>query len=342
LTYALHKPARHVYARNQTIVGDKDDQWQADLAIMSNIANENDHNQYILTCVDVLSRYAWAVPVRTKSAHDMLAAMKQLFKQAAPRKPKRLQTDKGREFYNSDVKDFLSARGVHLFSSESDNKAALVERFNRTLKTMLYRYFTAWNTRRWVNILQDAVYAYNHRTNRTIGCPPADVETDADVNRVWKRVYYDSKEARLRRADEQRRTKRRMEDHAKDDRVRLSRWKGEFEKGYMPNWGREHYVVTATSAPQRGVQRRPVYKIADEQGEEIKGVCYPEELQRVPPGNVRDVLEVDRVIKKRRTAQGTSETLVKFRGWPDKFNRWLTDQELERHTSAPRDQQQSG
>jgi hypothetical protein len=89
--------------RNQALVAHIDAQWQADLADMSKISKENDVYTFLLTCVDVLGRYAWVIPVRSKSAAHMLAAMQQLFKQAAPRKPIRLQTDKGKEFYNVPV-----------------------------------------------------------------------------------------------------------------------------------------------------------------------------------------------------------------------------------------------
>ena len=79
VTYQLHKPARKTFVHNQTIVAHRDDQWQADLAVMSNLSHENKGYRYILTCIDVLSRYAWAVPVKTKGAKDMLTAMKLLF-----------------------------------------------------------------------------------------------------------------------------------------------------------------------------------------------------------------------------------------------------------------------
>ena len=78
LTYQLHKPVRHKFTRNQTKVARRDEQWQADLADMTQVTEDNDGNQYILTCIDVLSRYAWAIPVKSKSAPDMLAAMKKL------------------------------------------------------------------------------------------------------------------------------------------------------------------------------------------------------------------------------------------------------------------------
>jgi transposase InsO family protein len=165
------------------------------LADMSNISEENDGYTFLLTCVDVLSRYAWVIPVRSKSAAHMLTAMRQLFKQAAPRKPIHLQTDKGKEFYSAAVRRFLREQGVELFSTNSDNKAAIVERLNGTLKARIYKHFTAWNTRRYVDVLAGMVYSYNHSRHRTMGRKPADVVTQEDGDAVWRRVYYDSKKA---------------------------------------------------------------------------------------------------------------------------------------------------
>jgi hypothetical protein len=107
VTYQLHKPSRKKFIHDQTIVGHRDEQWQADLAGMSNLAHENEGYRYILTCIDVLSRYAWAVPVKTKGAKHMLTAVRLLFDEAWPRKPQRLQTDRNVEFYNGDVREFL-------------------------------------------------------------------------------------------------------------------------------------------------------------------------------------------------------------------------------------------
>ena len=222
-----------------------------------------------------------------------------------------------------------------MFSSESDHKAALVERFNRTIKDLLYRYFTSHNTKRWIDILQDKVYAYNHRENRTIGCAPSDVQTKDDERRIWKRVYYDSKEARLRLGNNAR--YRLQAKISNDEQVLLSRWKGHFDKGYAPNWSRERYVVKAVEPRQRGVRRRPLYKIVDLQGETIKGSVYPEELQPVPQ-NVPQVVQIESVLRKKRN-KGVNETLVKFLGWPTKFNRWLTDAALEQFNKSPFEQQ---
>jgi transposase InsO family protein len=332
VTYQLHKPARKKFIHNQTIVGHRDEQWQADLAVMDNLAHENKGYRYILTCIDVLSRYAWAVPVHTKSAKDMLKAMKMLFEEAWPRKPQRLQTDRGLEFYNGEVRAFLKEQNVELFSTNSPYKCALVERFNRTLKTMLYKYFTAYKTKKWYDVLDNMVTAYNQRPNRTIGVPPATVLTEEDDRRVWRRVYYDSKEAQLHRADQRQANADNVA--SAGDTVRISLTKGHFDKGYIPNWGRQHMVVKEVVPSRRGGHPRPVYKLADTQGDSINGQYYREEVQYVPD-RLRNTLEVERILRRRAAEDGQTETLVKFKGWPDKFNRWLTDEELTIYKEAP-------
>jgi transposase InsO family protein len=327
-TYQLHKPARHTFVRNQTVVAHIDEQWQADLADMTNISSENNGYTFLLTCIDILSRYAWVVPVRSKSAPHMLSAMRQLFKQASPRKPARLQTDKGREFYNAPVRRFLSEQGVELFSTNSDHKAAVVERFNRTLKHRIYKHFTASNTRRYLDVLPDIVRSYNDSYHRTIGQRPKAVTTTADEKRVWRRVYYDSRK---------RGSKKSVQLPAAGDRVRLSRWKGTFEKGYVPNWSREHYEVVGMRPQRRGGMPRPVYKLKDMLGEDIEGACYPEEIQHVPEAAAR-VIEVERILRQQRHGNQV-KYLVKFKGWPYKFNRWLTKTELRQYQKPLREQQ---
>ena len=98
--YTLHKPARRHYIRNKVYVAGIDAQWQADLADMQGIARQNDGMRYILTVIDVFSMFAWAVPVKSKDAGSVADGFSQVLRLASPRKPKRLQTDKGKEFFH--------------------------------------------------------------------------------------------------------------------------------------------------------------------------------------------------------------------------------------------------
>ena len=121
--YTLHKPARRKYLRNRTYVAGIDAQWQADLADMQGLAKQNDGMRYILTVIDVFSKFAWSEPVRSKDANAVADALTQVLQQARPRLPKRLQTDKGKEFFNSTFAALMRRHGISHFASESDQKA---------------------------------------------------------------------------------------------------------------------------------------------------------------------------------------------------------------------------
>jgi IS30 family transposase len=121
-------------SRRKTFAKGIDDLFQADLADMRNLASSNDGNSYILTCVDVFSRYAFAVPVKDKRGSAVAAAFEKIF---AQRVPNMLQTDCSTEFYNVQVQELFKKNGVRYYSSLNDDiKAALVERFNRTSRLL--------------------------------------------------------------------------------------------------------------------------------------------------------------------------------------------------------------
>ena len=104
---------------------------------MVGLTRDNDRYRYILTVIDVFSKSAWAVSVRNKDGATVTAAFSDILSHAAPRRPERLQTDKGKEFFNAEFSKLMNDRGINHFATESDQKAAVVERFNRTIKTRL-------------------------------------------------------------------------------------------------------------------------------------------------------------------------------------------------------------
>ena len=134
--YTLHRPARKTFRRNRVFVNGLDQQWQADLADVQTLSRWNRGYKYLLTCIDVLSKYAWVVPLKTKTGSSLVAAFKR-------RKPEVLQTDAGTEFKNRPFQTFLKSHNVRHFVTYNETKAQIVERFNRTLKGLLYRNFTS-------------------------------------------------------------------------------------------------------------------------------------------------------------------------------------------------------
>ena len=77
------------------------------------------------------------------------------------------QFNDGKEFYNVGVKALLGGHGIKYFSIKSDKKAAVVERFNRTLKTAMWKYFCSKRTYKWVDVIADLVYNYNNTKHST-------------------------------------------------------------------------------------------------------------------------------------------------------------------------------
>ena len=208
----------------------------------------------------------------------------------------------------------MTTNGIHHFASKSDQKAAVVERFNRTLKTRKWTYLSAKQTTKWVDALPAIVNSYNRSYNRSIGMAPNKV-TNEDEYQIWTRLYGDS-DTYLKRY-------RKVEDGAK---VRISRVKGVFDKGYIPNWSREQSTVPSivSQADKKGRNSRPVYTLKDDSGEELRGKWYHEEIQQIRDNDY----EVERVLKRRTAADGTRKLFVKWRDYPAKYNSWISEQDL--------------
>ena len=122
---------------------------------MGKYASKNKGYRWILTAVEILSRYAFTVPVYRKDTKNMTKAVNLLldnFKARFGKYPNVAQFDEGKEFYNVGVRELLKSHNVDYFSTKSDKKAAIVERFNRTLKTMMWKYFYSKGTYNWLTI----------------------------------------------------------------------------------------------------------------------------------------------------------------------------------------------
>jgi len=187
LVEELHAPARRNFPRRRVIVRGYDDLWQADIVEMHPYSRFNKGYHYILTVIDVLSKYAWAVPLKSKSGSETANAIAEIIRKSG-RHPKNLQTDMGKEFYNTDVQRLVKKHGINHYSTYSVLKASVVERFNRTLKNDMWKMFTLNGNYKWFDLLPRLVSNYNVRKHRTIGMRPIDV-TPAVAERLLATVY---------------------------------------------------------------------------------------------------------------------------------------------------------
>ena len=299
LSYTLHRTPRRRFKNAPVVVFGVDEQWVSDLVDMQRLRQQNGGVRYLLTVVDALSKYAWVQPLKRKTGIEMVGAFEDIISEG--RKPQTLQTDKGKEYYNATMRRWLEDEGIKHFSTAGDAKAAIAERFNRTLKTRLYRYFTAANTFKYVDMVQDLVDQYNRDIHRSIGMAPSDVTT-ANEKQVWQKLYGGRKLGKTRK-----RGRLKVGDY-----VRLSERARAFKKGYLPQWTEEVFMI-------RRVIQGPLllYKIEEFDGTPVEGTFYVEDLQKVTV-DPDSLWRVEKVLKRRR-----GQVLVRWKGWPSKYDSWI-------------------
>lgn len=175
-SYTLHKPARIHFVRNRVFVPRPLNQFQADLCDMQALAEHNDGFNYLLTVIDVFSKRAYARPLKKKTGVEVSKAFESILKDS--RNPEKLQTDAGKEFFNKTFERLMTKQGINHFATASDLKASVVERFNRTLKTRMWRFFTATNTRRYLDVLQELLESYNNSYHKSRKMTPMQVTSE--------------------------------------------------------------------------------------------------------------------------------------------------------------------
>ena len=261
----------------------------------------------MITAIDVFSKFAWAGPIKSKSGQQVKQGLERLWKRAHPRKPLRIQTDAGTEFYNSKVQAFFKGQNVGHFSTYGDAKAAVVERWNRTLKEKMFRYFTAKNTLKYIDILQSLVHAYNHTRHSSIKEKPVNVK-ESNENTIWNRLYGARLSQKPKKAPK----------CQIGDKVRLNKKHRPFKKGYLPGWTEEVFLV-------REVKRHPLvtYKLTEYDGTPIKGTFYEPDVQNVHVSD-ESLFRVEKVLKRKG-----KQVFVKWKGWPKKYNSWIAKQDLQ-------------
>lgn len=304
-TYTLHKPARKNYKTQRVFVHDIDEQWQSDLVEMIPYAQENNNFKYLLTVIDCFSKYGWIIPLKNKTGEETTKAFENLFK---VRKPQKIQTDNGKEYYNSKLSKLFKDMNINHFSTTSDKKASICERFNRTIKEKMWKIFTQNNNHKWIDILDKLTENYNNSLHRSIKMTPIEGSKKENRDIVDKNLFPKTEGSSCK-----------LKPNFKvGDIVRITRYKKIFDKGYLPNWTTEKFVV------DKVFKTDPItYEIKDMAGELITGKFYKEELTLFDSQN--NLYKVEKILK-RRTHNGIKEVFVKWYGYPEKFNSWISEQ----------------
>ena len=251
----LHKPIIKKFDKRKVYSQFKDNVWGVDLADMQSLRRKNKGIKYLLCAIDLHSKYAFVIPLKDKKGISIVNAFNKIIKQSN-RKPNKIWVDQGGEFYNNVFEKWLSDNDINMYSTYNEGKSVVAESVIRTLKNKLYKRVTATGKNVYYDVLDDVVNKYNNTKHSTIKIKPIDVGENN------KRVYIDEhneKDSRFKVGD----------------RVRISRYKNIFAKGYTPNWSKEIFIVDKINdtVPY-------TYNLKDLNDEEIIGSFFDKELQK--------------------------------------------------------------
>ena len=295
LAEELHRPIKRKFKKRRVIVNGIDKIWAADLADLTAFKDYNDGYTFLLLVIDTFSKYGYLIPLKNKKGQTVANALKDIFKK---RKPGKLWTDKGKEFYNKDVKDL-----VELYSTENEEKSSIAERWVRTIKEKMWKYFTDNNTYKYIDVLPDLVEDYNNTVHSSTKLTPKEASKKKNELTVWRNLYPD----RYKKYNI-------TPKFSVGDEVRITKKKKVFEKGYTTRWTEEIFTIKEIR------DTNPItYKLTDLKGEEIEGTFYEPELQKTE----QQIYRIEKVIEKEK-----GRSLVKWKGYSDKFNSWVDNKEL--------------
>ena len=308
LAKELLKPKLKRFPRRKIFSPNVDRIWTMDLMVVEKFSKQNKNYKYILIVLDIFSRFAWAHPLKSKTGREVADALRDIFTKSH-RKPSRIWSDDGTEFFNSQVQGLLRKNGITLYSTFNEPKASIAERFIRTLRRKMEIYYIVTQSTVWCDALQDMVDEYNSDFHRSIAMSPKEAIKIENFTKVYDKQYSDPKVKRSK--------KPLLE---VGDKVRISLQKQHFEKGATANWTEEVFEIVEVVKKFSPV----VYRLKDLADEEIDGGFYREQLQKTN----QEIYRIDKVLRKRKLSNGTSESLVRWSGYPDKFNSWIPSNDV--------------
>ena len=223
LANELHEPIIRKFEKRKVYSTFKDNIWGVDLADMQLLSKCNKGIRFLLCIIDIFSKYAWVVTLKDKKGISIVKAFQIILKQSN-KKPNKIWVDKGSEFYNAYFEKWLRDNDIVMYSTHNEGKSFIAERFIKTLKSKIYKYMTSISKNVYIDKLDDVVDEYNNTYHTTIKMKPIDVKDNTYIN-TSKEINNKDPEFKV------------------GDRVRISKYKNIFAKGYMPNWSEEVLVI---------------------------------------------------------------------------------------------------
>ena len=224
------KPPKKYYNTNKTIVYYIDDTWSVDILDLKDYGPENNRNyRYVLVIIDNFSKYGWTIPLKNKNAPTIKDSFENILI-GSKRKPKLIESDRGREFYNNIFQDFLNKNNIKLYSRNSSYGAVFAERINRTIRDLLKMIVFEQGDANWIDVLPTITKQYNNRIHSSTKLSPKDASLKKNEGLVYKNLL-----------DKRKKVKPKYEI---GDLVTTADLKKTFSKSDTTNWSYNLYKIT--------------------------------------------------------------------------------------------------
>jgi len=212
--------------------------------------------------IDNLSKYGWAIPIKNKKGETVKKAFLTVFRQSK-RKPSILSTDAGKEFTNRSLKKYLKWRKIKHLVVKDFSKAAVVERWIRTIKEKINKYITYNKNKRFIDVLEDIIDGYNNTVHSRTKFKPSKVNklNEKSVYRNLFKLRYEREKQKFKIGD----------------KVRLLLIRGKFDKGYLPNYTKEIFIISKILFTSPYYK----YKVRDKNGIILRGSYYAKEIIKI-------------------------------------------------------------
>ena len=218
------------HATNKTDVYYIDDTWSLDILDLKDYGPKNNKGyRYVLVVLDNFSKFGWTVPLKNKNAQTIKDSFENIII-SSKRKPNLIESDRGKEFYNNIVQDFLNKNNIKLYSRNSSYGAVFAERFNRTIRDLLKKPVYEKGDGNWIDVLQTITKQYNRRIHSSTKLTPIQASLKKNEGYVYNNLL-----------DKRTKIKPRYEI---GDLVRTADLTRTFSKGDTTNWSYKLYKIT--------------------------------------------------------------------------------------------------
>ena len=182
------KPPKKYYVTNKTDVYHIDDTWSLDILDLKDYGPKNNRGyRYVLVTIDNFSKYGWTIPLKSKNAQTIKDSFENILINSK-RKPKLIESDRGKEFYNNIFQDFLNKNNIKPYSRNSSYGAVFAERFNRTIRDLLKKIVFENGDANWIDVLQTITKQYNNKIHSSTKLSPKDASLKKNEGYVYKNL----------------------------------------------------------------------------------------------------------------------------------------------------------